>query len=165
MIKEYSMQDQPPAPYLALVAVVQLNTLFNAISVCPSSVLLTRNEILSTTLNIYFLSCWLRSADAATSSQTGISNGQEDVIGLMGNLTSTFVPPDSDDSNAFLDGFLSVFLGPLISAIAGLFVPVFGPEIGVIVTGGATILGAGVESIFKDPSLPYARLEPLSTTY
>ncbi|MCJ1334321.1 hypothetical protein MMC10_011029 [Thelotrema lepadinum] len=120
------MQDQPPAPYLALVAVVQLNTLFNAIS-------------------------------------TGISNGQEDVIGLMGNLTSTFVPPDSDDSNAFLDGFLSVFLGPLISAIAGLFVPVFGPEIGVIVTGGATILGAGVESIFKDPSLPNTALTDAST--
>ena len=82
----------------------------------------------------------------------------------MNNLTSTFVPPDSQQPDTFLDGLLSVFLGPLISAVAGLFVPIFGLEGGAVVTGAAGILGAGVESTFKDPSLPCVGPEPSTTT-
>jgi hypothetical protein len=93
--------------------------------------------------------------------QTGISTGQEDVLGLNSNITSTFLPQEQQ-GRSNLEDILSLIIGPITTIIGGLLPTGRAGE--APLEGGAGMLLNRMQSIFGDSSQPYVQFLEIGFT-
>ena len=128
---EFENNGDPPAAYLAVVAMAKLNTLFNDISVFAINSTITQAMV--------------------NPDQTGISSGQADFQGLINDVFNNFIKPYELSS---LNG-PGPFIAALISVLASflILIPGVGLLASALIQGGAALLGAGLEELLDKKPL------------